>query len=320
MSSKSLVICDEDVNYAARLAAFFNGKRELAFQVKICGNPVEMQNVLTDNAKSILLLNESFVQDELVKEWQGELLILSETKRTSNYEEKERLFKYQSGSKILLQILEKCGEQNMDGVWRVRKSSPGRVIGFFSPVRRVGQTTFAMTKSKELSKDCNVLYINLEAYAGCEGLFSQDQDRNMSTLLYYAKQESDNVGMILTTVVCSKNGVDYIPPVKNSEDLHAVTKDEWLWLFRELLRNSIYDVLVLDLSECIQGLYEILKFCDEVYMLTADDQTAASKIKQYEQDLRQMGYLEVAERMIRCDIRRTIAGKNSGQSGPVKRN
>ena len=52
MSSKNLVICDEDVNYAARLAAFFNGKRELAFQVKICGNPVEMQNVLTDNAKN----------------------------------------------------------------------------------------------------------------------------------------------------------------------------------------------------------------------------------------------------------------------------
>lgn len=320
MSSKNLVICDEDVNYAARLAAFFNGKRELAFQVKICGNPVELQGVLADSAKSILLLSEVFRLNELIKEWQGEILILSETKRTGNYGGKQSIFKYQSGSKILLYILEKCEEQNMDGVWRVRKSSQGKVIGLFSPVRRVGQTTFALDKAKELSKERNVLYMNLETYAGCEGIFSPKQDKTMSTLLYYTKQESDNVGMILTTLICSVNGVDYIPPVKNSEDLYAVTKEEWIWLFRELLRNSIYDVLVLDLGECIQGLYEILKFCDEVYMLTADDQIAASKIKQYEQNLRQMGYAEVAERMIRCDIRRTVAGKNSGQSGSVKRN
>lgn len=320
MSSKNLVICDEDVNYSARLAAFFNGKRELAFQVKICGDPVELQDVLADSEESILLLNEAFVLNELIKEWQGEMLVLSEKKRTGNYGGKHSLFKYQSGNKILLQILEECEEQNMDGVWRVRKSSKGKVIGLFSPIRRLGQTTFALTKAKELSKECNVLYMNLETYAGSEGLFSTNQNKTMSTLLYYAKQESDNVGMILTTLVCSMNGVDYIPPVKNSEDLYAVTKEEWLWLFRELLRNSIYDVLVLDLSECIQGLYEILKFCDEVYMLTTDDQIAASKIKQYEQDLRQMGCVEVAERMIRCDIRRTAAGKNSGQSGSVKRN
>ena len=318
MSSKNLVICDEDVNYAARLAAFFNGKRELAFQVKICGNPVELQGLLADSTKSILLLNELFMSHELIKEWKGEILVLSETKRAGNYE--TLLFKYQSGSKILLHILEKCDEQNMDGIWRVRKSSKGKVIGFFSPVRRVGQTTFALTKAKELSKECNVLYMNLEPYAGSEGLFSQNENKTMSTLLYYAKQESENVGMILTTLVCSMNGVEYVPPVKNSEDLHAVTKEEWMWLFRELLRNSIYDVLILDLSECIRGLYEILKFCDEVYMLTADDQIAASKIKQYEQDLRQMGYTEVAERMVRCDIRRTIERKDTGQSGSVKRN
>ena len=34
MSSRNLVICDPDTEYAARLAAFLNGKRELAFQSK----------------------------------------------------------------------------------------------------------------------------------------------------------------------------------------------------------------------------------------------------------------------------------------------
>ena len=39
MSSRNLVICDPETEYAARLAAFLNGKRELAFQVKTCGSP-----------------------------------------------------------------------------------------------------------------------------------------------------------------------------------------------------------------------------------------------------------------------------------------
>ena len=176
MSSRNLVICDEDENYTARLAAFFNGKRELAFQVKICRNPDELQRVQADSSKSILLLHESFYTDDLLKEWQGELLILSETKRTCGHEKIPDLFKYQSGNKILMQILEQCEEQNMEGIWRVRKSTLGRVIGFYSPVRRVGQTTYALTKAKELSKESNVLYMNMETYAGCDGFFADNHN------------------------------------------------------------------------------------------------------------------------------------------------
>lgn len=320
MSSNKLVICDKDENYTARLAAFFNGKRELAFQVKTCKNPEELQEFMADSDRGILLLNELFYECGLAKEWQGEIWLLSESKHSNSPGERYCVFKYQSVSKLLVKILEKCDECRIEGVWRVRKGAKSKVIGFYSPIRRVGQTTYALEKARELSKESNVLYLNLETYAGSNGIFSDNQGRTMSTLLYYVKQEAENVGMILTTLVCSKNGVDYIPPVAMCEDLYTVTEKEWIWLFTELLRNTIYDVLILDMNECVQGLYEILKFCDDVYMLTADDYVAASKIKQYEEDLRQMGYAEVAERMIRCDIRRTITGKNSGQSGSVKRN
>ena len=142
----------------------------------------------------------------------------------------------------------------------------------------------------------------------------------MSTLLYYVKQETGNLGLILTTLINRKNGVDYIPPVNCSDDLRTVTKEEWLWLFQKILCDSIYDVLVLDLGEGILGLYDILQFCDQVYMPVADDEIAASKIVQYENTLREMGYAQLVERMIRCDIRGTITRKNSGKPRPIKRN
>ena len=156
MSSNYLVICDEDEVYAARLAEYFNRKRELAFQVKICRSPKEIPGVMADSSKSILLLNEVFFTNDLVKEWQGEVLILSEMKRETDYGQCKSLFKYQTANKLLLPILEKCDEQNIGGVWRVRKSTKSKVIGLFSPVHRVGQTTFALEKARELSKEFNV--------------------------------------------------------------------------------------------------------------------------------------------------------------------
>lgn len=309
MSSKELVICDSDGKYTAKLAAFFNGKKELAFQVKIYDSPDAMQEA-AEHSEGILLVNESFLGNDLFKKWNGKILVLAE-KRSTEKKNVQSIFKYQSCSLFMTRFLEYC-EEEMKGIWRIRKSRKGKVIGVYSPVHRLGQTAFAFEKAKELSKKMNVLYLNLETYAGYGELLQKEEQRTLSTLLYYAKQESSSVGLVLTTLIKSKDGVDYIPPVMLSEDLLTITKKEWLWLFQEILHNSIYDVLVLDLSESIQGLYEILAFCETVYMLISDDQNAASKIRQYEENLRRTGYTELVERMVRCDIRRTAARKNFG--------
>lgn len=320
MSSKQLVICDADTDYTARLRAFFCGKKELAFQVKICDSPQKLQEIKAESPDSMLLIHESFAKNDVLEGWQGKVIILSETKGTDSCGKWQAVFKYQSCGDFLTGILESCEKTDIEGVWRVRKSAAGRVIGIYSPVRRLGQTTFALEMAKELSGDANVLYLNLETYAGYEGYFMKPDKKSMSTLLYYVKQESANIGMVLATLVCQIGEVDYVPPVMLSEDLQAMTEKEWLWLFREIIRNSIYDVLILDLGESVQGLFEILKFCDDVYMPVADDRIAAAKIRQYEDNLREMGYAQLVERMIRCDIRRTITGKNLGKSGSVKRN
>lgn len=325
MSSNNLVICDPETDYASRLAAYLSGKRELAFQVKICSSPEQLRLVCGELPTALLLLNEVFAREEIEEIYKGagsvRIIILSDREEDSDGSDKtDRIYKYQSGEEIYMQIIQICAAENMDGFWRVRKKEKGRIIGVYSPVHRVGQTDFAIQKGKELAKEENVLYINLETYAGFGGYFPEEREKTLAVLLYYAKQESGNPGLILTTLVRQMEGMDYVPPVVFPEDLKALEAKEWIWLFREILQNSIYDVLILDLGECVNGLYEILRFCDTVYMPVADDRVAAAKITQYEEILRQLGYGEVAERMIRCDIRRTIAGKDSGQAGSVERN
>jgi len=316
MSSKILVICDNDEEYRDRLSAFLNGKRELAFQVKTCSSPEQIQAIKSVTPINILLLNHRFLEEVSVEAFQCKTILLSEAKEADNAGERKSIFKYQGSDKILAHILECCKEKESEDVWRVRKSKQGRMIGIYSPVHRLGQTTFALDKARNLSKNENVLYLNLETYAGD---ISEEKEKTLSVLLYYAKQEAGNIGLILTTLISRKDGIDYIPPVVCSNDLRSITGKEWIRLFREILCNSIYDVLILDLDDCMDGLYDVLQACDTVYTLVADDEAAISKMKQYENNLRIMGYGEVAERMIRCDIGGTITGKNTRKTGFVKR-
>ncbi len=315
MSSKNLVICDPETNYASRLAAFLGGKRELALQVKIYRSLDQVQEAQEDMTIHIMIVSGEYSYEQRRTVNAGKVIVLSVDGKDNLGENEISVYKYQSGNEIYMQMLQACAEDGEDEILRTGKKGKGKIIGIYSPVHRTGQTTFAINKGNELSRDHNVLYLNLETYAGLGGHFPEERGRNLSALLYYAKQETGNLGIVLSTVVKTLGSLYYVPPVLYPDDIRSVTKREWVWLFHEILRTSIYDILILDLGECIQGLHEILEICDTIYLPEADDRFAASKLVQFQESLYQTGYGELWERMVHCDIRRTAARTDSWQAG-----
>lgn len=320
MSSRNLVICDPDTEYAARLAAFLNGKRELAFQVKTCSSPDQIQEAAAQMPVDILLISEECRE---MYDFQGEGEKADKTVLLTSEREGRRdmdaIFKYQSGEQICMCLVQLLAREEKADLLRIRKRGNGRIIGFYSPVRRLGQTRMALQKGRELSRMENVLYLNMETYAGAGLYFPVERQRNMSELLYYAKQGSKKLAAVLAGLVRNQGGLDYVPPAVIPDDIRDVSPGEWIWLFEEILRTSIYDTLVLDIGDSVQGLYRILEACDEIHLPAADDPAASSKIRQFEEALEQAGCGHAAERMVRCDIRRTAPGKGAGQTGSVKR-
>ena len=69
-------------------------------------------------------------------------------------------------------------------------------------------------------------------------------------------------------------------------DLQRIEAEEWLRLFEELDISGSYEYVLLDLSEAVQGLFDILRLCTRVYTITRDDGFAAAKQGQYEELLR----------------------------------
>jgi len=90
-------------------------------------------------------------------------------------------------------------------VAKTLRKTRGSLIGVYSPIHRIGKTKYALELGKELAEKGPVLYLNLEEYAGGEHYFSKEQEQNLGDLLYYSKQETGNLGLRISMMICRRS-------------------------------------------------------------------------------------------------------------------
>ena len=176
MSSKSLVICDQEEKYASAFAAYLTKKKELALQVQVCSDPGQARKIQQEKAIDILLISSGYSQ-EMRKEIQaGSVFVLTETASASTGPLEIPVYRYQSGEAILAEVICQCGlKGEEEGLFlQAAKKRQMRIIGIFSPVHRTGKTGYGLEMGKELAVSYNVLYINMELYGGIGGHFPEE--------------------------------------------------------------------------------------------------------------------------------------------------
>lgn len=193
------------------------------------------------------------------------------------------------------------------------------LIGIYSPVHRIGKTKFAVRIGEKAAEQVPALYLNLEGYSGRDYYFPEGPSRDLGDLLYCVKQELRDHGLRISTMAGQSRGLDYIMPMGNEPDLRAVKKEEWLGLVDLILEKCIYEAVILDLGDCVDGLYEILRRCDRIYTPYITDGVSMAKLEQYEQNLRTSGYGDVLERTVRRRMNRTDVRRKAGQGNETDR-
>lgn len=286
MESKSLVICDPEEQYAQALAFYIMNCKGIHFQVHVCSGIGHVKK------PDILLISDVYPESEISKMKADKVLIL--TGGMSDFDRENVIYKYQTGDKILEEILTHCEEvyTGRELFFSLPGKKNGKVIGVFSPVHRVGKTSYALNLGEKLAASENVLYLNLELYGGLGGHFERG-GQTLEDVLYYARQEKSNLGFILAKAVRHRGKLDYLLPLPVSEDIKSIRGEEWVDLFSQILSQSIYDTIILDIDEGIRDVYEVLKICTKIYLLTAESEYSQAKIEQFEKELSLLGYQEV---------------------------
>lgn len=303
MKSRCFVVCDSEIVYAEKLS-FILGKK-IDFPVYVCSLAEQIEEIANELPIEILLLEEKFsgkVQENIAKR------VIYLTRERENVEEKQRIYKYQSADNILSDLLNiYAGEEDRD-ILRQSRYKECSIIGVYSPVHRVGKTTFAIALGKELAKEERTLYLNLEEYSGWEDRMMMKSSRTIADLLYYTRQENSRISTKVSVMTEKIGQLEYIAPMKISEDLKAVTYEEWQELFDQLLHLRLYRKIIIDFGECVQGLRKLLEMCRRIYMPINRQRESVAKVTQFEKNADVLGYGEILDKIIQLEIAEDMEG------------
>ena len=291
MNERNLVICDREIRYADSLGENITMREDLAVKVYVCSSLEKVSALAQEKPIHIFVVDESYPYEERKQIEANQVFVLGRGRVIDLGYEECQVGKYQCADEIIREIFEVYVDKTKENVMRSMRKERARLLAVYSPLHRIGKSTFAIAMGKECATKKRVLYLNLEEHAG----MTIESGLNLGDILYYVKQGNGNIGIRLQAAVRKIDNLDYLMPIPISRDLKEVSEKEWKMLLEELLEGSRYELIIMDLGESLQGLYSILEQCDRIYMPILDDHISQNKLKQFDNSLKQMN-LEKLER------------------------
>lgn len=295
MKKKIMALCDSEKDYLESMTDYLKGRDGFPYELHTYSRPEKLVEFGKKEKIEMLLVSESDFTYEVEALDTGNTLLLNESGTVCG-EKVHNINKYQEAEAVWKEIL-KYYADSLSGEGKQMKSKErARIIGLYSPVRRCLQTSFALTLGQALSEKKKVLYISFEHYAGWNQLLDRNVRGDLAALLYFAKESEEKFVCRLRTMTLKIGRLCYIPPVYAGQNLIYIKAGEWQELIGRIAELGDYDYLILDLSESIQGTFELLRMCDRIYTIVREDEQARSKLAQYEELLQNYEYGDVLEK------------------------
>ena len=298
---KVMALCDTEEEYAQLMTEFLRRHKDLPWELHTYTSVEELLERERHCPVAMLVVAESAYTEEMQRLQPGRTVVLNES-GVLRWKELPCVDKYQQAEEVLRYLLAVYMEIAEVQLPRLRANSNVVFIGNYSPVRRSMQTSFALTMSQLLAQEHRTLYLNFEHYAGIAELLPDTQTFDLADLLYFLNAEQDKFRLRMRTMLRHKGNLDYIPPMKSGQNLLTVTAAEWLGLLQKIEELGEYEYVILDLSESMQGLFDILRLCSHIFTLTREDRIARSKLLQYEQILSLYEYDDLLDKTKRVSL------------------
>lgn len=296
-----LVLCDAEEEYARLMTDFLKLHKDLPWEIRTY---TSTRTLIQEEKKAnitMLVVAESAYLEEL-KALKSHCTVILNESGMMKWDQLQNINKYQQADNVLRSLLEIYADVAGGQLPKLVNDFDTKFIGFYSPVRRCLQTSLALTMSQILAADSRTLYLNFEHYAGITDLLPDMQTRDMADLLYFLNADQDKFRLRMQTMIQHKGSLDYIPPMKSGQNLLTVTTGEWMQLLQKITELGEYEYVILDLSESMQGLFDILRVCAKVFTLTQEDHISQSKLTQYEQVLALYEYEDVLRKTCKCKM------------------
>lgn len=302
MKKSIFAVCDLEASYACNLMDYLNERRTTPFEVQAFTNISSLESFARENEIEILLISTRAMCNEIRELPIKRTIILSEGEPLQDLEEYPFVYKYQSSDQILSEVMEYYVEDHPKPHILAMGAKRTKVYGIYSPIGRTRKTAFALALGEILAETKQVLYLNFEEFSGFEELFGVSYKTDLSDLIYFARQKEGSLVYKLNSVIQTFHELQYIPPAMSPSDIRDVSGEEWIGFIREIMSYREYDVIILDLSNQVDEIFQILKECDRIYMPVQDDMISQAKLLQYEKLLHMLELEELESKTKRLRL------------------
>ncbi|MCI8416973.1 MAG: hypothetical protein HFI33_05635 [Lachnospiraceae bacterium] len=304
MKSRILAVCDSEETYVARLMEYLNEKQISPFYVRAFTSREALEAFAQQEEIQVLLISDSMVSREAHCLSVGRQILLTEGHVPAGLEREPAIYKYQSAERIIREVLHYYAEADHPFLQAALLQEEVRLYGVYSPIQRLGKTTFALALGAVCARKRRTLYLNLEAYSGFEERMPSAHEWNLGDLLYFLKKGKQGFLYKLKSVTHSLDALDYIAPALSPTDLISVSEEEWELLLERLMGDAGYESLIVDFSDCIQGLFGLLEKCRHIYMPVLEDEISQAKLRQFEKVLEMKGHENLKEIIDKIELPR----------------
>lgn len=297
----TIVFYDKEKEYARNFMEYVSEKKGLPFKIKVFSDMEQLKIFVKEKVPELLIVSEDVLEEDMKEFEMTDFIVLSEGNQVRENTDQLIIYKYQSMENILEEIIDYCVSKKYE-----RESlHPGlrtNIVGIYSPIGRSGKTSFAMTLGQIMQNDGPVLYINMEEFSGFSTIFTKDYRSDLSDLMYYYRQSPESVAIKLKAVVKNFHGIDCVPPMTYSGDIRNVKSVCWAQMIRDIATTGMYESIILDLSNMLSDVFDVLDICDCIYMPLDDDRLSMCKINEYEEFMLRTEREEIMNKTVKIKL------------------
>ncbi len=273
MSKLNLVIADTDRYYVEGLAGYLSCRQPHRFQATCFTEESYLTDYLyePDTVVDILLVSPEMYHLSLPTEGLNTVIMLSPGRHIEEYENCEVINKYQTGDKLVGNILRIYSEKNPGETHISSASKDTKVIGVFSPNGGAGKTSIALgTALYCAQRGKKVFYLSLESIQSTPAFFSCDSGQGLSNIFFFLRESSKNIRLKIEGIrnIDIESGIHFFDPPEITLELEEMSPDEIAFLIGQIKHTDCYDCVMVDLSSELNSRnIAALGACDQIMMV-----------------------------------------------------
>lgn len=220
--------------------------------------------------------------------------------------------KYQEITKIVDECLLRIDEEVKELSENFGSGDNTKITSVYSLTETKYQIPFAVTLASILGEHQKVLILDLMENSGLrqvirsENCNETEDNMDLEELLVMAEGKTFSYNRIRSCIGHMDN-VDFIFPLKNSENLGEISPDTCKTLVDILSKELEYDRIIINLGMRFQGFFQVLANSNEIYFLQKNEPLCKWRDGEFFQEINEKGLGMMTERISCVNLPKVIS-------------